>query len=291
MWTLLLLAGLILGTDLLRSAEAMAQDQPVAVMPNDNANVPADGKGRADAPASRTDLTIGWKQIRELFGFSVESLPMWALVVCSILTISFAFERVVALQARRVSPHAFVSRFLQRLKEGDLDNAKAHELLQVCHENDSPIAHFFAIVLENRGRSAVEIRVNVSDIADNELFHLRKHIRAISGLAMLAPLLGLFGTVIGMIKAFHALSQTSGVGKTEMLAHGISLALIATASGLAVAIAASVFFYYLQGRVDQRIQEMDLFTNQAVMLVASDGRPREPERKVRRPLPIETKTA
>lgn len=226
-------------------------------------------------------LTLGWKQLRELFlGFS--SVPMWTLVGCSVLTVMLVIERVTALQSRRVMPRAFVTRFLQRLREGPLDGAKAQELSEVCRENGSPISNFFAIVVANHGRPAFEIRVTISDFADSELFHLRKHIRAISGLAMLAPLLGLFGTVLGMISAFHALSQQTGSGKTELLASGISLALVATASGLAVAIIASGAYYYLLGRVDRLIQEMDVLTNQAVALVSSDGRSPEAEKKPRR---------
>lgn len=238
---------------------------------------------KSDRPAEvgQGGLTLGWKQLRELFlGFS--SVPMWTLVGCSILTVMLVIERVTALQSRRVMPRAFVTRFLQRLREGPLDAAKAQELTEVCRENGSPISNFFAIVVANHGRPAFEIRVTISDFADSELFHLRKHIRAISGLAMLAPLLGLFGTVLGMISAFHALSQQTGSGKTELLASGISLALVATASGLAVAIIASGAYYYLLGRVDRLIQEMDVLTNQAVALVASDGRPLEAEKKPRR---------
>ena len=238
---------------------------------------------KSDRPAEvgQAGLTLGWKQLRELFlGFS--SVPMWTLVGCSVLTVMLVIERLTALQSRRVMPRAFVTRFLQRLREGPLDAVKVQELTEVCRENGSPISNFFAIVVANSGRPAFEIRVTVSDFADSELFHLRKHIRAISGLAMLAPLLGLFGTVLGMISAFHALSQQSGSGKTELLASGISLALIATASGLGVAITASAAYYYLLGRVDRLIQEMDVLTNQAVALVSSDGRPSDTEKKPRR---------
>lgn len=241
----------------------------------------AAGKTDRSAEVGQAGLTLGWKQLRELFlGFS--SVPMWTLVGCSVLTVMLVIERLTALQSRRVMPRAFVTRFLQRLREGPLDAAKVQELTEVCRENGSPISNFFAIVVANSGRPAFEIRVTVSDFADSELFHLRKHIRAISGLAMLAPLLGLFGTVLGMISAFHALSQQSGSGKTELLASGISLALIATASGLGVAITASAAYYYLLGRVDRLIQEMDVLTNQAVALASSDGRPSDTEKKPRR---------
>ncbi len=228
-------------------------------------------------------LTLGWAQLRELF-WGLSGVPMWALVGCSILTVTFALERVIALQTRRVTPRAFVTRFLDQLREAELDRSKVQQLQEICRQNGSPIARLFSIVVDNHGRPAFEIRVTVSDFAESELFHLRKHIRAISGLAMMAPLLGLFGTVLGMINAFHALSQQSGSGKTELLASGISLALVATASGLAVAVVASTAYYYLLGRVDHMIQEMDTLTNRAVSLVASDGRARETEKKPRRPI-------
>lgn len=235
----------------------------------------------AAASPNNGGLTLGWKELRELF-MGLSGVPMWALVACSILTFMFVVERMTVLQSRRIMPRAFVNRFLGQLREGELDRAKTQELVQVCRDNDCPIAHFFSLVAENAGRPSFEIRVTVSDHADSELFHLRKHIRAISALAMLAPLLGLFGTVLGMISAFQALSQQTGSGKTELLASGISLALVATASGLGVAIAASVAYYVLLGRVDRLIQEMDVLTNQAISLVASDGRGRETEKKPRK---------
>jgi biopolymer transport protein ExbB len=277
---------------LLMAASSAAQEvSPVIEInkpPPDEANmfVPSAQSNKASqlsdptAEADTGGLTLGWKQLRELF-FGFSSVPMWALVGCSVLTLMLIIERLTALQVRRVMPRAFVTRFLQRLREGPMDAAKARELIEVCHENGSPISRFFAVVVANHGRPAFEIRVTVSDIADSELFYLRKGIRAISGLAMLAPLLGLFGTVLGMISAFHALSQQTGAGKTELLASGISLALVATASGLGVAIIASAAYYYLLGRVDFLIQEMDLLTNQAVTLVASDGRLGDAEKRPR----------
>jgi biopolymer transport protein ExbB len=263
----------------------MQQTEPITTLePAPAGDKAAGSTPRQPAPsadAGQGGLTLGWRQMRELFlGYS--SAPMWLLVACSVLTVMMVIERITALQARRVMPRAFVTRFLQRLREGPLDATKIHELSEICRENGSPISRFFGIVVENAGRPSFEIRVTVSDFADSELFHLRKNIRAISGLAMLAPLLGLFGTVLGMISAFHALSQQSGSGKTELLASGISLALIATASGLGVAIVASAAYYYLLGRMDRLIQEMDVLTNQAIALVSSDGRAREGDKKVRR---------
>jgi len=248
--TLLLLCGLWCATDLFAQAPA------------------AGGVKAGGVPAG--ELHIGWRQVGELFrGF--EGIPMWALVVCAILVLTFAVDRLVVLQARRVAPPTFTKRFLQHLREEEMNGELARELLDVCRDHPSVIARLYAIVIENYGRTSFEIRTAVSDLAESELFHLRKHIRAIGGLAAVAPLLGLFGTVIGMIKAFQALSGQSGSGKTEALAGGIGLALIATASGLGVAIVASIAYYFMQGRADKRIHELELLTNQAIALVASDG--------------------
>lgn len=227
------------------------------------------------APQTKTkatdELAFGWKQVRQMFQ-GLAGIPMWALIGCSIVLLMFVVDRCVVLQKSRVVPRPFTTRMIQHMREDALSDESAHELIAVCREHGSPISAFFAIVLENRGRSAFEIRTAVGDEADTEIYKLKKHIRAIGALANLAPLLGLFGTVIGMIDAFRSLSQQQGgQGKSELLAQGISLALVATASGLGVAIVASAFYYYLQGKFEQRIQDLDLLTNQAVSLMAGKG--------------------
>lgn len=253
------LTPLLLVCGLWCTTEVLAQAPPPAA--------PA-AAAKGGVPAG--DLHIGWRQVGELFR-GLEGIPMWALVVCAILVLTFAVDRLVVLQARRVAPPTFTKRFLQHLREEEMSGELARELLDVCRDHPSVIARLYAIVIENYGRTSFEIRTAVSDLAESELFHLRKHIRAIGGLAAVAPLLGLFGTVIGMIKAFQALSGQTGSGKTEALAGGIGLALIATASGLGVAIVASIVYYFMQGRADKRIHELELLTNQAISLVASDG--------------------
>lgn len=242
---------------LLASSGAMAQAPTVEVEMAPSSGVEAG------------ELRIGAKEIGRLFR-GLPGIPMWALVGCGILTVMFAVERLVVSQSRRVAPPAFTKRILAHLRDETLTADLVQELQAACRKDGSPAAQLFATVIENHGRPAIEIRTAVGDVADIELYSLRKHVRAIAGLAATAPLLGLFGTVIGMIEAFQALSQQTGPGKTEFLAGGISLALVATAGGLAVAILGSAAYYFLQGRVDKRIHELDLLMNQAVTFVASD---------------------
>lgn len=277
---------------------ALFTSQLALAQTEENAEIPVTEAPAAEAPVAETpesevapvrqpnpsdELTIGTKQVRQLFR-GMAGIPMWALVGSSIMLVMFVVDRLVVLQRSRVIPSSFTTRMLQHMRDEDLDSGTGQELIDVCRQHGSPISAFFAIVIENRGRSAFEIRTAVVDQADSEIYKLKKNTKAIGALANLAPLLGLFGTVIGMIDAFRSLSQQQGgTGKSELLAQGISLALIATASGLGVAIVASVFYYYLQGKYEQRVQEIDVLTNEAIALVAGDGR--QPRRGADRTTP------
>lgn len=240
---------------------------------NETAKSLADDAGTPAATAKNDSLetgvvSIGWGRVTSLLKRGDPS--MWGLVVCSVLTLTFVLERLIVVRSSRVMPRSFVERFLDRLQEGELDRGKAREL---CRDNGSPIANLFGVIINNSGSPASEIRQAVSEAAQSELFQLKRRVRALNAIATLAPLLGLFGTVIGMIEAFAALSKQSGAaGKTELLAGGISLALIATATGLCVAIIAAAAYYFLLGRVDRVVQEMDDLANEVIGLVSGGGR-------------------
>ena len=247
---------------LVAAGVARSQDGDTAPAPAAAANEPP-----AQLNVSGTALSIGPERVYDLLKRGDPS--MWGLVLCSIITITFALERLIVLRSSRVIPRTFVDRFLDRLRDGDLDRGKAREL---CRDNGSPIANLFAIAVNHSGQSASEIRNAVSEGAQTELYHLRRRVRALNGIATLAPLLGLFGTVIGMIEAFHALSKQTGAGKTELLANGISLALVATASGLSIAIVAAASYYFLLGRLDRIVQEMDVLVNEVIDHVGGSTR-------------------
>jgi biopolymer transport protein ExbB len=204
-------------------------------------------------------LSIGPQRVVNLLKRGDPS--MWGLVLCSIITVTFALERLIVLRSSRVIPRSFVDRFLDRLRDGEMDRGKARE---ICRDNGSPIARLFITAVNYSGQAPSEIRGAVAEAAQSEVYHLRRRVRALNGIATLAPLLGLFGTVMGMIEAFHALSLAGGGGKTEKLAGGISLALVATASGLCIAIVAAASYYYLLGKVDRIVQEMDILCNEVI---------------------------
>lgn len=189
-------------------------------------------------------------------------------VIASIIAMWFIIERLVILRTSRVIPRHFVSRFLKLLKDGKLNSRSA---LKLCEENPSPIASVFAHGIRKWGKPSVEVEQAIIDGGERQLSLLRKHLRVINGVATVAPLMGLLGTVIGMILAFNQIANSSAMGKAEELAGGIALALLTTAFGLGIAIPSLIMYMYLAGRVDGLVMEMDRSAQDLVHLISAEG--------------------
>lgn len=195
--------------------------------------------------------------------------PMiWLLGLCSVVTLGFGLERLVALRRGRVIPRDFVARFHERLAGGKLDRDRA---LELCKANDSPMARVFAHVVRYWGQPAAAIRQAVEADAAGEVVDLKRNVRVLNATATLAPLLGLLGTVIGMIEAFNALGAKAGGAKSEALARGISLALVSTAFGLGIAIVSVALYYYLLNRVDVLVRDLDEQALRAIDTVSAES--------------------
>jgi len=199
----------------------------------------------------------------------LQANPMlWPLAACSIIALGYVLERSLALRRDRVVPSEFADRFLERLAAGKLDRERA---LELCRANDSPVARVFAMVVNAWGQPGVTIRQVLSYDAAGEVVELRRNLRVLSAMATLGPLLGLLGTVVGIIQSFDALGGRVGPARGEALAHGISLALVATAIGLAVAAISVAFYYVFLNRVDLLVRELDDRTRQVIELVCSES--------------------
>jgi biopolymer transport protein ExbB len=195
---------------------------------------------------------------------------MWPIAACSVVVVAFAFERMVVLRRRRVIPKDFVKRFLDHLSNGQLDRTTA---LALCEQNGSPIAEVFAHGVRKWGKPSVEVEQAIIDGGERQIAQLRKHLRVMNTIATISPLLGLLGTVWGMILCFNQIAVTmhNATDKVERLAEGIGIALIATAGGLCVAIPALVLYMYLAGRVDSVVMEMDLLAQKLVNLISAEA--------------------
>lgn len=207
-------------------------------------------------------------------------------VLASVIALWFGIERLVVLRRGRVIPRAFVDRFLEHLEQGKLDAAGA---LRICEQSDSPVAAVFAHGVRKWGKPSVEVEQAIIDGGERQVSQLRKHLRVLNGVATVTPLMGLLGTVVGMIQAFNDIAVAGAMGRADQLAVGIAMALLTTAFGLAIAIPSLIMYMYLAGRVDALVMEMDLLAQNVVHLIAaeglaakSDSRPKPPAPKAKR---------
>jgi biopolymer transport protein ExbB len=193
--------------------------------------------------------------------------------VCSFILFVFVFERSISLRRGRVIPRPFVKRFLEQVRDTQIDRAEA---LKLCKENRSPVAEVFAAAVKKWGRSSVEVEQAIIDTGERVTNNLRRYLRLFNGIATISPLLGLLGTVFGMIQSFNAIATADAMGRPELLASGISEALITTAAGLVVAIPAFTAYMFFISRVDRLVIEIDALGQELVGLIAADAWREEP---------------
>jgi biopolymer transport protein ExbB len=193
---------------------------------------------------------------------------MIPIACCSFVALVFAFERVIALRTGRIIPRPFVKRFMHKLHEGELDRDQA---LVLCEENGSPVAQVLAHGVRKWGRPAVEIEQALMDGGERAVNGLRRYLRVLNAIATISPLLGLQGTVFGMIHSFNQIAGSDAMGKQELLAGGISEALLTTAGGLTVAIPSLAAYLFFLGRVDKLVIEMDRLGQELVNEISAEA--------------------
>ena len=133
--------------------------------------------------------------------------------------------------------------------------------------------------LRKWGKPAVEVEQAVLDEGERVANELRRFLRVINGVSTVCPLLGLLGTVSGMMESFDVIANSSAMGRTELLAGGIGSALLSTAAGLSVAIPALIFYLYFVGRVDSLVMEIDRRGQEIVHLISAEASQRRTEEK------------
>jgi len=193
---------------------------------------------------------------------------MIPLLGCSFLLAVFGIERAVSLRTARVVPKAFVSRFVEQVQSGGLARGPA---LDACEENGSPAARVFAASVRRWGRPAVEIEQAAIDACERELNHLRRYRRVFNGVATIAPLLGLLGTVFGLMHSFNDVASAGAMGRPDLLARGFGEALITTAMGLLVAIPAMVLQSFFTGRIDRLAIRLDEACQQVIDAISEES--------------------
>ncbi len=223
------------------------------------------GPDAAETAAVRAAIPTSPQDIVAAIGYPFAAI----FVVASIVALWSAIERLVLLRRRRVIPRAFVDRFLLHLRTGRMDQPNA---VAVCQQNGSPVAEVFLHGIRKWGRPAVEVEQAVMDGGERQVALLKRRLRVLNGVATITPLIGLLGTVTGMIEAFNNIADSSNaMGQAEILASGIALALLTTAIGLFIAIPALTAYMYLAGRIDALVVEMDRLGQEIVWLISAEA--------------------
>jgi biopolymer transport protein ExbB len=176
---------------------------------------------------------------------------MWPILLCSVLAVAIVAERLWVLRADRVCPPDLARR-VQRLVETHQVNDKVTEALA----KGPPLGRLLRVALQHRHRPRAVLRERIEDTGREVVHDLERYLPMLGTIAGVAPLLGLLGTVTGIITAFDALSASGG-GDARMLSGGIAEALVSTAAGLIVAIPALIATRALRGRVDRLVLHME----------------------------------
>ncbi|MDH3588890.1 MAG: MotA/TolQ/ExbB proton channel family protein [Gammaproteobacteria bacterium] len=183
---------------------------------------------------------------------------MLPLVLCSIVAGAIIVERLWTLRRKRVLPTDLAAKVWYWVEKEQLDDRHIHAL-----RDSSPLGRILASGLSYRDSERDVMKESIEDTGRHVVHELERFLNPLGTIAAISPLLGLLGTVIGMVKVFAAI-QAHGVGNPTVLAGGISEALITTAAGLSVAIPALMGYRYLRGRVDSLVVQME---QEAIKLV------------------------
>jgi len=188
---------------------------------------------------------------------------MIPILACSVVGLAVVFERAWTLRTARNIPRELLRRSEDLVRRGQIEEAMA-----LCRRSRSPMGAVIQAALKNAGQGREAVKEAAEEVGRREAAHLERYVGVLGTVANVAPLLGLLGTVSGMIKAFTVIS-VQGVGNPASLAAGISEALITTAAGLTVAIPAFVAYRYFLGKLDRVILELEQYALHFVDLVKS----------------------
>jgi biopolymer transport protein ExbB len=177
---------------------------------------------------------------------------MIPLVLLSVLTIYLLIERLITIRQASSNPEVITERVREYVRNGNVQSA-----IQYCDDKDVPITRILKKGLERLGRPISEIQDAVQAAGKHETFDLEKRTNLLASIAGIAPMLGFFGTVVGMIKAFQQIQDLQGNVNPSVLAGGIWEALITTAAGLLVGILALFSYNFLMGRIRRISNDME----------------------------------
>ena len=189
---------------------------------------------------------------------------MWPLLLCAILSVAVMIERFISITRASADNEALSEQVREHLNAGRVNDA-----LQVCDDHAGPVAALLANGIRNRNLDSDSIERAMEELALRETPLLYRRLGVLDTVITIAPLLGLLGTVTGMIKSFHVVGSASGLNNPNAITGGVAEALLATATGLAIAIVTLVGYNYLTEKVKEIIADMEIRATQLMNILAS----------------------
>jgi biopolymer transport protein ExbB len=198
-------------------------------------------------------------RVQSVWDFIVKGGPMMVPIgLCSLIALTVIIERLVSLRRRRVIPPKLMSGLREVFRDPRGDREQG---LNYCQADDSPLATVLATAIRRFGEPVELLERHIQESGQRAVVPLGKNLRVLSVIAAIAPLLGLLGTIFGMINAFQTVAASGeALGKTELLAEGIYEAMITTAAGLMVAIPVLLAYHWISARIESLVAEVDRVT-------------------------------
>jgi len=196
---------------------------------------------------------------------------MVPILLCSVLAAAICVERWWTLQGGRVAPNDLLAQTWSAVKSKEVDQQRLRDL-----RSESPLGQVLAAGLVNASRGRDVMKEAMEEAAGQVMHEMQRYLTALGTIASISPLVGLLGTVVGMIKVFQAL-QLHGAGNANVLAGGISQALITTAAGIAVAIPALIFHRMFVRRVDEHAVTLEQQGSKLIDIMQGDREVNEEE--------------
>jgi biopolymer transport protein ExbB len=189
--------------------------------------------------------------------------PIWPLLLASIIAVALIIERMIVLRRERVVPTGLFDRVVDAYRK----QGASRELVDNLYQ-DSPLGRVLAAGLRNVKAPRPVMKEAIEEEGRAVMHHLERFLTTLGTIASIAPLMGLFGTIVGMIEIFGAQAPTGS--NPAQLAHGISIALYNAGFGILIAIPAMIFFRYFRGKVEGFVVDMEQQASRLVDIVHGD---------------------
>lgn len=198
---------------------------------------------------SQNEPTASYVQVWDWF--KKGGILMYPISFCSLLSLAIILERIFALQRPKIIPPRFLKDLQECWQRGEI-----HAVLPLCQQSESSLTRILEAGFRRIDLGLLETERAIEAAGQHEVSLLTSHLRLLGAVGALTPMLGLLGTVTGMIKAFENIAQ-SGTGNPNLMASGIAEALTTTAAGLIVAIPSLAAYHFIRGRVDRLVYEIE----------------------------------